>query len=317
MTQPSINFRRIAWISAILIAGTLVIASFFITMFGEDLYKYYMPFAKGCDTCGFNPYYARWFFVPLMILPDNQWAMPLWSLLVFAGMFWFIYKLDANPLVIIAFPMLGQYSLGQVDIFLCIGFYLMLKSKNSWLQGLGICFLAIKPQVTALVIVGFLIGQKWSQLWKIVIPPAIMLLLSFLVFGIDWPVRWLSNTQALPPHVWRLAAGDTWRFALPFIWIPFLFADRERRMLLSILMMALASPVFGTYSYIVFILFYPQWWTIVLSYVWVVFTPIEPDFAIRFAWILPLVMIIHICYTNWDESWWMRRRAKLANQTMA
>ncbi len=84
-------------------------------------------------------------------------------------------------------------------------------------------------------------------------------------------------------------------------------------MLLSILMMALASPAFDTYTYIVFILFYPKWWTIVLSYVWVLFTPFEPDFAIRFAWILPLVMIIH---TNWHESWWVRRQTTLADKPL-
>ncbi|WP_338066641.1 glycosyltransferase 87 family protein [Herpetosiphon llansteffanensis] len=295
----------------------LTIVSFYIPRYGQDLREFYIPFAQGCNDCGFNPYYSRWFFVPLSIIPNNEFAMPIWSFMVFCMMFWLIYKMEVTPLVIMSFSMIAQYSLGQVDIFLCIGLYLMLKSKNPWVQGLGICFLAIKPQVTALVIVGFLIGQKWSQLWKIVIPPAMMLLLSFLVFGIDWPVRWLTNAQTLPLHVWRLASSDTWPFALPFIWIPFLFEDRERRVLLSILMMALVSPAFGTYTYIVFILFYPKWWTIVLSYAWLVFLPFDTLYTLRWAWILPLVMIIHICYTNWDESWWMRRRAKLANQTLA
>ncbi|GAA5527097.1 hypothetical protein [Herpetosiphon gulosus] len=314
MAQASIDIKRISWIIVIIVAVVLSAMSLYTPRFGEDLYKYYMPFAKGCDNCGFNPYYARWIFAPLMILPDNNWAMPLWSIMVFATMFWLIYRMEITPLVIISFSMIGQYSLGQVDIFLCLGLYLILKSENPWLHGLGICLLAIKPQVTALVIVGLIIGPKFSHLWRMLIPPTLMLLLSFLVFGIDWPIRWLSNTQTLPPHVWRLAAGDTWRFALPFIWIPFLFKDRELRVLLSIVMMALASPFFGTYTYIVLILFYPKWWTIVLSYGWMLFKPIEPEFTLRWAWILPLVMLIHLCYANWPQSWWAQRRTRLATK---
>lgn len=310
--QPTINWRRIAWISSSIMVLFYIGISFFVD-YGGDLYLYYMPFAKGCDDCGFNPYYARWFFAPLMLLPNTFIAWPIWNIVVFAILFWLIYTMDVNPLIVASFAVIGQFWLGQVDIYLCIGIYLILKHENPLINGIGLCFLAIKPQVMALAMLYLLIGQPWPVLARMLVAPIVMALLSFAVFGIDWPVRWLSNTQELPVHMWRYSALDTWRFALPFIWVPLLFKQRDLRIVLSIAVMALASPFFGIYTYIVLVLFYPKWWTIPLSYVWVLFIPLAGPTAMRFAWILPLAIIAHICYSNWPQSWWAQRQQRLAS----
>lgn len=169
--------NKIMWVAAIGAAIGLIAASFYLPG-GDDLYRYYLPFAQGCLHCGFMPYFAQWFLAPLRWLPEYPFSWGVWSLFSVSGILILAYYTKANPfLLLISFPALGQVWLGQVDIFIATGLVVFLFNKNPYLRGLGLIVALSKPQLTALPIFFCLLMEEDPRLFlKLFLIPSIIIL---------------------------------------------------------------------------------------------------------------------------------------------
>ena len=274
----------------------------FILPGGDDLYRYYQPFSQGCLDCGYVPYFAQWFLWPLLLL-NYPLAWPLWTLLCLTGFFVLFRYTKVNPLFfLISFPMLGQIWLGQIDILVCIGLVMLLFSRNPFLRGLGITLALVKPQLTSLSILFMLIFEQRGDLWKVFAVPILTMIASLFVYGFSWPYAWLQNAFfGLPTHVWRLASAMSWQYGVVLLPLPFLFKDRRKRLQVSLLVSSIATPFFGVYSYILFLIFDTKWWAVVLSFVWIAAYPLFQANAMQFAWILPLSLLFSITLKELQE----------------
>lgn len=290
-------------------AAAAMIAAAFILPGGDDLYRYYQPFARGCLDCGFVPYFAQWFLWPLLFL-DYPLAWPFWTILCLGGYLLLARSTRANPfLFLTSFPMLGQVWLGQIDILICAGLVILLLARNPYLRGLGLALALVKPQLTGLAIIAMLLLEKRRDFPKVLVVPGLMVTLSLLIYGHSWPLEWLQNAfSELPMHVWRLASTSIWKFGLVLLPMPLLFKEPRKRLLVSLLVSSLATPFFGVYSYIIFLLFETKWWATLLSFAWVIAYPFFRENALQFAWLLPLVLLANLA---WQELQSLRRlRAK-------
>jgi hypothetical protein len=287
------NWNRISWILAIETAILMVAASFFLPG-GDDLYRYYIPFSQGCLDCGFIPYFARWILWPLAHLPYN-FAWPLWTLVSLTGWLGLCRVLKANPaLVLLAFPAFGQIWLGQIDLLICAGLALVLLAKNPYIRGAGLALALIKPQFSIIAV--FYLLSRERQFLKVLVIPILIAAASLVVFGINWPIAWITNAiHHVPPHVWRLASVDIWPVGLALVWLPFLFVERRQRFEAAIILSAIATPFVGVYSYIIFLVFVRKnWWIVPLSYAWFLAYPLWQEGSMRLAWILPVALLIQM-----------------------
>ena len=293
-----INFKKLSWIIAIEIAIVMTTATFFLQG-GDDIYRYYLPFAKGCLDCGFTPYYSYWLLWPLQFIPTNL-VWPVWTAVTLAGLLLLCRYTGTNPaLLLLSFPIFGQVWLGQIDILVCLGLTLALLGKNPLTRGVGFTLAMIKPQYAAIAVLFLLTRER--HLIKTLIVPAFVFMLSLVVFGFNWPIEWIRHSVTnLPPHVWRLAAKDIWPVGVLLLWLPFLFKDRRERFEAGTIISVLASPVVGVYSYGIFLLFtLRNWWVVPLSYAWLLAYPFLSESALRFAWILPVVLLLKMVYDQY------------------
>lgn len=290
------------WIQAVGASIGMIIAAFFLSG-GDDLYRYYLPFENGCLDCGYVPYYAQWFLWPLNLLPAYPMTWPVWTIVNIVGFLLLAYFTGINPfLLMISFPLLGQIWLGQVDILICLGIVMFLFAKNPYARGLGIILMLIKPQLTALSVIYSLLLEDRRSLGKLLLIPFLILLASFFVYGLAWPIDWITNAlKDLPIHVWRLASLDIWRFGIILVPLPLFIKHQRKRLEAGLLVSALATPFFGAYSYVVFLLLDIKWWALGLGYFWVVGYPWLKETAMRTIWILPLIMLAVLLRDVWRE----------------
>lgn len=289
------NWDRISWIVAIEIAIAMVIACFFLPG-GEDLYRYYQPFAQGCSNCGFIPYFSHWLLWPLGLVP-YPFAWPAWTAVSLAGWLGICRITKVNPaLTLLTFPAFGQVWLGQIDVFIAAGLALALLAKNPYARGAGIMLAMIKPQFSAIPVLYLLITER--ERLKVLVVPAVVVAASLVIYGIDWPLDWLANASTeLPVHHWRMAAMDVWPFGLMLIWLPLIFRDRQQGFTAALLITTLATPFVSVYSYLVFlVLARHRWWVIPLSHVWLLAYPPWSHQAMRLAWVLPAALLAQMVY---------------------
>lgn len=291
-----------------------IIACAFFLSGGDDLYRYYLPFEKGCLNCGYVPYYAQWFLSPLLLLPNYPYAWPIWTIVSIFLFGVLLYFSQSNPfLLIFSFPFLGQIWLGQIDGLICLGLLIFLNAKNPFIRGLGVALALVKPQLTFLPIIFALLLERPKLIGKILVIPAAIFVLSLFVYGLAWPIQWISNAMtALPIHVWRLASLDIWKFGIVLTPLPLLIKDRGKRLQAGLLVAALATPFFGVYSYVTFLFLQSSWWTLILSYAWVVGYYWLGSSALRLAWILPMVMLAMLML-----EWWRSDRKAVTAENQA
>jgi Glycosyltransferase family 87 len=292
--------NKASWIVAIEIAILMVLASFFLPG-GDDLYRYYLPFSGGCLECGFIPYFAKWVLWPLVLFPYNL-AWPIWTAISLTGLLMICRVTRVNPvLVMMAFPTFGQIWLGQIDVLVCAGFALALLEKNAYLRGAGLALALIKPQFSLIAVITLLTCER--EFLKVMVIPVVLAVASLVVFGMQWPLEWIHNAaNNVPIHVWRLASMDLWPFGLLFIWTPFLFKDCRTRFEAGLLVSALSTPFVGVYSYIIFLVFIRKsWWSVPLSYAWLLLYPLWQEESMRLAWVFPLVLLLNMIYTKYKD----------------
>lgn len=232
---------------------------------GFDYKGYFHPLAQGCYGCTYNPYFTEWFMRPFGFFP---WRT---SYLIFSAasiviVWWSARRLGGSPFVTLASaPFLWVLWLGQIDVLPALGLALAWWSSQKErpvLAGLGLLLLATKPQLGGFAIVALVL---WGG-WRTLIIPAAATGISFLLYGIDWPLRWLTYTPQ------TMFAGDAWFYIAP-IWLLLslvgVFFIRGRREQLHYIVAATlaGAPFLGAYSYFVLLLFPMRRWEIFLGYI--------------------------------------------------
>jgi hypothetical protein len=286
-----LDWDRLSWLIAIEVGVVTSLAAYFLPG-GEDLHRYYIPFSQGCLDCGFVPYFAQWILWPLGLVPPRL-AWPLWTAATAGGILALCRHTKVNPAVVmLSFPAMGQIWLGQIDLIVAVGLALSLLARHPYVRGAGIILALTKPQIAGLAVLVLLIHLSPQETIQTLLIPVAAVALSFLVYGLRWPIEWLTNSLSdLPAHVWRLAARDVWPFGLvSLVSVPFLPRLRSR-FEAGLLASALASPFMGVYSYVVFLVFYAPWWSLPLSYAWALLYPIWGKAAMRVAWLLPAALL--------------------------
>jgi hypothetical protein len=304
------NLPKIEDAIAIELTIVITIATLFLPG-GEDLHVFYRPFANGCLTCAYNPWHASWILFPLRLIPPLV-LWPVWTLFTLLGVIWASKRLETNvAFVLLAFPTIGMIWLGQVDALLIVGLALALTAKSPYWRGVGLLLASAKPQVTGIAIL-VLLWQDEERL-KTLIIPALVLVASVVAWGVDWPVRWLAARSIEEVPVWGLAT--LFPYALVAFGGIFLVKDKKKRVAAALLASALAVPWFGIYSYAVFLVFFAPWWAVPLSYLWAVGYPWYDNTALRFAWILPLGLLIALLWPSAAE-WWTALQPRI-NRSLA
>jgi hypothetical protein len=280
---------KIWWFAAFGVAAGIVAASVLLPG-GGDLYEYYQPFEQGCLDCGYVPPFAQWFLLPLLLAPPLAW--PVWTLISISGFLWIARQTKVNPfLLMITLPMLAQLWGGQIDLIVVAGLLLLKNGRSPYVRGLGMFMSLVKPQLSFLALFFLILQEKPKTLWKVLLPPIVLFGMSLLIYGFDWPLTWVQNALALPPHPRRQASVDIWPLGILLIWAPLLFRKTERRFIASLLIGSIATPFFSLYSYVIFLAFYLPAWATPVSYSWLIFFPWFGIEANRFAWILPLSLL--------------------------
>lgn len=284
--------RRVVAIEVIvlMVGGALTLPG------GDDLYRFYLPIAQGCPQCGYNPWFTVWIMYPIQFIPVRYlWAV--WVLFTGVVVLWSAERLGTNSaLVLLAFPMMGQIWLGQTDALVIWGLMLALFSPSPYLRGAGLLLLSIKPHVTGPAIL-ILLWYDQAR-WKTLIVPGAVFLLSLATWGIDWPIQWWLGRNVPgtvgPPNAWVMAPLTP--YGAPAFLSIFAVRDKQQKVVASLLASALCIPRFGVYSYVIFMVFLCPWWALPLSYVWAVAYPWYGGTALRFAWTLPLGLLIYLLW---------------------
>lgn len=286
-----------AWIY--LEVAVLWVAGAWLLPGGDDFYRHYLPFAKGCVPCGFVPPFAQWVLWPLRWLPTRGgWVF--WTAISLVG-WWVVAKTveTAPVLVLLSFPAFGELWLGQIDVVIALGLLLVWRASKGWQQGVGVFLALIKPQISALALLVLLLDASPQKRKSMVGIPLVAFLVSLAVFGPLWPWRWWVHAQnGVPNHVWRLAAQMLWPYGLLAIPVVFIAHTPRSRFLQSLYATALASPFFGVYAYTVFLAFEAPWWSLPLSFAWALLYPWLGAQALKFAWVLPAGLLLHTAITE-------------------
>lgn len=280
--------KKFAGLFVALETSIIMLAYFFTTAGGEDLYRFYIPFSWGCVTCGFTPPYAGLVLWPLKFLAE-PWGWPVWAALTMAGIFIICHFTKVNPvMVLLSFPTLAQLWLGQIDIFICAGLALAVLAKSPYWRSLGLLLALVKPQITWLAVI--VLALQYRKEIKVFIFPAAAILLTFVVYGLTWPLDWLINaSKNLTPAT--ISVLDIWPYGLSFALAVFIIKPGRPRVEAALMLAALSNPYYRGYSYLSFLIFRAPWWSVILSYAWLLFIPVFGYQAVILIWVMPAVMV--------------------------
>jgi hypothetical protein len=288
------------------IIALATVAAFFLPG-GEDLYRFYLPQARGCLECGFNPWHTSWILFPISLIPERV-LWPLWVFVTLAGLWWVCERLEVNPVsVLLSFPTMGLIWLGQIDILVIVGLTLAVLSPNAYVRGVGLVLASIKPQVAGVAI--FILLWYEQDRWRALLVPALVLAASLIVWGPDWPLRWLLSDPEPANHVWRLS--PLYPYGLAAFLSVLVVPGKRRKVMASLYASALGVPWFGVYSYTVFLVFLAPWWAVPISYAWLLAYPLLGNLSMKFAWVLPLSLLAFLLWPHLT-TWWARLRTRWA-----
>ena len=291
------NWNKIGWITAVEVGIIVIVATFFLPG-GEDINRFYIPFGNGCLDCGvYLPYFAQWIFWPLTFVPPRL-VWPVWTTVNVVGLISLCWFTKVNPaLVILSFPAFGQFWLGQTDIVIMAGLAIGLLAPNPYLQGIGIVLASAKPQLSGLAVLILLIHLPRQKIIKVLVFPFIAMIASLIVYGFNWPIEWfIHSLNTVPIDYWRLAPNDVWPYGIVGILALFVFRPLRPRFEATLIISALATPFFSVYSYLVFLVFRAPWWSLPLSYTWILMYPVWGRTAMRLAWVLPVGLLGYLFY---------------------
>lgn len=246
----------------------LMIFMFILPQTGVDMLVTYGPAGRGQFVEAYiprNPRFAIWLFWLFARLPW-KWdylAIMAASILILlptvqmaSGRYWKVF---------LSFPFIWLLGYGQIDAFIALGFALSwwtLAQKRYWLMGVGFALACmLKPQLGLFAILYLWLLVPNREKWKPLIIPTVLVLLSLLQWGWDWPLRWgratLEQTSILEAN---------WANASPFqvfgvwgllVWIPVLLIpmDRLARLRCILAATAFSLPYFPAYEMLFFLIF--------------------------------------------------------------
>ncbi len=197
---------------------------------GPDYFFTFRPvtlaFLRG-ETRLFDPesigyYNAPWgifLFAPTLLF-SLGYGQAVITLGAIAGLFLSIYAANSfegkNHLVMLIAVLAAMANLhtfdviirGNIDGFLLLGLglgWLGVDQRKPILVGIGLWLLSIKPlNVILVMIVIFWVTKNWSVKEKLtyMAPLGGTIFLSFLIFGFDWPARYIQSINAHPPYIY-------------------------------------------------------------------------------------------------------------------
>lgn len=187
------------WGIALFLCLLLVVGMTFVLPSAIDFHSYFRPAALAVlhghspyDTPGFfNAPWAILPILPLALLPESLGRAVL-AVAAFLTYGYTAYRLGGKPLAVTFFllspTVVHDLLNGNLDWLTMLGFVLP--------RPIGLFFLAVKPQIGAVVGLFWLIEAWREGGWKRVVhdfwPFASALGLSFIIFGI-WPLRFQAN----------------------------------------------------------------------------------------------------------------------------
>jgi hypothetical protein len=217
----------------------------------------FQVFRQSAETLR-HPYYARWLFGLLGVLPE--WAAYLLfesactALLYFAVRVW----KGRHWMMFLSFPFAWTLFYGQIDGIVVGGLALAgwaLEREDYLLLGAGLTLASIKPQV------GLPLGLAmwwWSNnRWKPLLIPVLVLGVSFLQWGF-WIPAWFAALFSTSDLVSLSRNLSLWTLAGPWIllvWIPiaFLPVPRPRKLAAIAAGTMLSMPYFPLSSAVLFL----------------------------------------------------------------
>ena len=298
---------KLQWFAALVLGLVYVAATGFIPG-PDDLYSYYLPFAEGCLECGFVPYYAQWFLWPLTLLPLNS-IWPVWTFISVFVVLLVHYLRRTNPVpILLTFPMMAQFWLGQIDALVILGLALVMGylGKHPLLKGIGVLLALIKPQISLPALLFIFWDWDWDERLKVGGVAAVGFFISLFQYGFSWPIEWLTNARSLGVHLWRQPATLFFPIGLITLLIPLYFRESSAK-IRAALVSAAFIPQHSIYSHLVFLNFMKptSWWVVPLSLVWLLFIPVLDSSATTISMLLPLAVLAKMI---WDQRKKLRER---------
>lgn len=182
----------------------------------------------------FNAPWAVILLIPLALLPESV-GYALLVLLSLAGFAYTAHRLGGKQLAVVAIllspPVLHSLLNGNIDALTVIGFVLP--------PQIGLFFVLIKPQIGIAVALYWVIEawrtNKLTEIIRVFGPVAIVLLVSFLLFGL-WPLQFEQEID-----LWWNAS--LWPASIPVGLVLIVVAIRRRRMEFAMA----ASPCLSPY----------------------------------------------------------------------
>jgi len=262
--STSTNRRIPPWVLGIALA--LLVFMFIQPGTGVDVLVTYGPAGRGEYIEGLlprNPRFSLWLFWLFARLPW-KWdylALTLTSIPVLAAA---VYWGSGDYLkTFLSFPFFWLLGYGQIDAFVAAGIALTwwaLRHKRFWIMGIGLSFACmLKPQVG-----GFTVLCLWlwsTNKWKPLAIPVVLLALSLIQWGWDWPLNWvwatLGQMETLETD-WANASPVPWLgWWAWLIWLPVIFVPMKRvsRLRCVLAATALSLPYFPAYQLLILLVF--------------------------------------------------------------
>lgn len=122
---------------------------------------------------------------------------------------------------------LQVYFVGTLDALSLMGVFLAwrgAKAGTPWLLGLGTILALTRPQNAVLTGPVLLLGMRgWSarEMAQAAAIPVLVMLATFIGFGLDWPLRWWQNLHEAPPIPYLVTSSYD---ALKLLGVPYAFA---------------------------------------------------------------------------------------------
>lgn len=340
---------------ALLLVGFVIIWKFFPV--GWDYYYYYRPFTDqwfanltntAVEGAGKPLGYPAWTL--LVLLPPGLFPLEMGSailnytslILLFLSIYIFQRIRPVSPLIVLLAVLnlhtAKMFGLAQLDMFSLAGVAISwwaVRRQRPYLLGIGFCLLALKP--VNMIPVGLLFlfsirGWPRQHILQSFVPPVVMLALSTILMGLDWPVVFLQNLNALDSElailIWRAADQlglPQWPFHILSLIAFAAFARLAWREGLTdrTISIAIATTfVFAFYSQSAYyVLLIPAFiyvarrylWLALLAYVFTWAPLLRAPFGPEAMWVsifYPVLLLIGL----WLESWPVGRRAAAAVQ---
>jgi len=235
--------RRIRWllnprvwlVIGVVMALTVVLAR--VMPPGPDYYYTQRPIAERLlhgqtrlyDGYSYGLYNAPWsivLIIPLTLLsvPVGQAVLTVMSFLGIILAVHAVRESERTPVVFVVLAVVNLHTFdlvirGNLDAFLLAGVglsWIGFQRKNPWLLSLGFWLMSIKPVNVALTGLLFLFSirrwpfRDWLKAASLLL---VSLVVSLLVNGPDWPLRYVNTYKADPPYtylivtVWRAAGA--------------------------------------------------------------------------------------------------------------